>query len=396
MEAVAPALAYALLHSLWQCALLGIAAALTLRAMASACAAWRHTVAMAFLIAMALAPAAQLLIFWQADTPMYELLLPELFAPLVALLGDNSPAPWIVTLLWAAGVIVMLARYAGGVAAIAAMERAPYRDVPQTWRQVADDLQAKLGIAKSIAVQLSDDIIGPCATHLLRPIVWLPASLLTQAPPEHIKALLAHELAHIARKDSLWNAIQIGIDAFLFFHPAVWWLSRRTRQEREHACDDLAVAAGSDSIALAEALAALERERHAPRLALAARSGSLLQRVTRLLGAQSPRRRWALPAVLGALTVIGLLLTAQVGVGGGQALDLVISASTSGELGPGDYREITANENGQQRFYRASVDANGRLTEVYRENGELHPLDAEARAWIADVMSLDLATTQTH
>jgi hypothetical protein len=68
----------------------------------------------------------------------------------------------------------------------------------------------------------------------------------------------------------------------------------------------------------------------------------------------------------------------------------VVSSSTTGALGPGDFREITANTDGKQRFYRVSMDAEGTLTEIYRENGRDRPLDEDARAWIASIEAMPL------
>jgi hypothetical protein len=244
-----------------------------------------------------------------------------------------------------------------------------------------------MGITRHIAVRLSEGVLMPWTARLLRPVIWLPLSLLTRAPADQIEALLAHELAHIARADWLWNGLQCVVECLLFYHPAMWWLSRRIRQEREHACDDLAVATCGDAIALAEALAALEHQRRparaVSRLVLAANGGSLMQRVSRLLSGPPSRRRWGAMAALGALTISGVLALTQLGMAGGRLPDLLVTASTDGPLGPGDYREISAND--RQRRYRESKDAQGRLTETYSEGGAARPIDASVRAWIADV-----------
>ena len=390
----APALASALLHSLWQDALLAVAAALALRAMARARAASRHNVAMAFLIAMVVVPAVQFLRFWdQSGAGINDGLLPAMTAPQLAA-ADNvfvqasSPAAPVVVLLWLLGVGLMLARRAGGLRAIAAMERRPCRSLPPGLQRRLDEMRGALGIARAVAVRLSDDVLAPFTARLVRPVIWLPLSLLARAPVEQVEALLAHELAHIARRDWLWNGVQCVIEAILFFHPAMWWLGRRIRQEREHACDDLAVAACGDAIALAEALAALERERHSsPPLVLAANGGSLMQRISRLLTGPPSRGRWGALAVLGALTVSGAVLATQIGLAGGLP-DLRVEASTAGALGPGDYREISANGLDKQRFYRESIDAQGRRSETYREDGEVRPIDAGVRRWIAEVTRL--------
>src|SRR5262249_25314266 len=104
-------------------------------------------------------------------------------------------------------------------------------------------------------------------------------------------AILAHELAHIRRHDYLVNLMQTLVETVLFYHPAVWWLSRRIRIERENCCDDLAVSLCGDPVAYASALADLEALRSGPapdhHIAMAATGGRLLLRVRRLLGAPS-------------------------------------------------------------------------------------------------------------
>jgi hypothetical protein len=214
---------------------------------------------------------------------------------------------------------------------------------------------------------------------------------LTQLPSEQLEALLAHELAHIRRLDWLSNGVQCVIESLLFFHPGAWWLSRRIRQEREHACDDLAVAACGDAIALAEALAQLERHRHpSPRLVLAAHGGSLMQRITRLLSSTTPRARWRVPAAIAVIVVSGAVLATQVGVTGHKLPNLRITSSTDGVLRPGDTREVTANGLDKRRQYRVVVDKQGRLVETYMEDGQVRPIDKSVRRWISEVDRLSV------
>src|SRR5260221_8263766 len=77
----------------------------------------------------------------------------------------------------------------------------------------------------------------------MRPVILLPVSALAGMTPEVMEAILAHELAHIRRHDYLLNMLQTAIETLLFYHPAVWWVGKKIRQERENCCDDLAVAA---------------------------------------------------------------------------------------------------------------------------------------------------------
>ena len=89
--------------------------------------------------------------------------------------------------------------------------------------------------------------------------------------------------------------------------------------------------------------------------------------------------------VLGVVTVVGVFLLTLIGVGGGRLPVLRIASSTDGVLGPGDYREIIANGHDKLRFYRASVDAQGRLEEFYREDRRIQPINADVRVWLAEV-----------
>ena len=123
----------------------------------------------------------------------------------------------------------------------------------------------------------------PTVIGHLRPLVLLPINALTGLSTDQLRGLLAHELAHVQRYDYLVNITQTIIETLLFYHPAVWWMGRVIRQERENACDDLA-AEVCDRRTYAQALAAMESLRATPMPALGARDGVLLPRIRRILG----------------------------------------------------------------------------------------------------------------
>ena len=118
----------------------------------------------------------------------------------------------------------------------------------------------------------------------LRPAILLPIAAIATLTPAQVEAILAHELAHIRRHDYAVNLLQTIAETLLFYHPAVWWLSKRVRAEREHCCDEIAVEICGDAVAYAKALAELESWRTAsPAMAVAATGGSLVDRVRRIL-----------------------------------------------------------------------------------------------------------------
>jgi hypothetical protein len=168
-----------------------------------------------------------------------------------------------------------------------------------------------LALSRVVGVFESPTIAVPMLVGWIKPCVILPTAALSGLTPVQVEALLAHELAHVRRHDYLVNLLQTAVETMLFYHPAVWWISRDVRETREHCCDDLAVAV-CDRVVYASALAdlaAMATVTAGPRLALAATDGSLVGRVRRILGGRDDGREvkpgwW--PAVLLALAVAGM------------------------------------------------------------------------------------------
>jgi hypothetical protein len=143
-------------------------------------------------------------------------------------------------------------------------------------------------LRRGVALRLVDNLESPVSAGWLRPMVLLPVSLLTRMPVDLIEALLAHELAHVRRHDYLVNLLQSAIEALLFYHPVVWWLSHRIRVEREQIADQLAAELACAPHRLALALSELsDLQRAAPepalRLVQAANGNQLVSRIQRLL-----------------------------------------------------------------------------------------------------------------
>ena len=147
--------------------------------------------------------------------------------------------------------------------------------------------QLKLSKTPELLISLKTDV--PMAIGWLKPVVLLPATMVTGLTPAQLDMLILHELAHIRRHDYLVNFIQTLVEILLFFHPAVLWVSNQMRNEREYCSDDMAVHASGDAIAyahtLADTAALCEKHRHRsiPNMAMAASGGDLKQRVLRLV-----------------------------------------------------------------------------------------------------------------
>lgn len=247
----------ALLHTLWQGALIALVLALALRRVVNP--HWRYRLA---LLALVLIPASGMLT-WAALSPPNRPLRPTPqppsndIAPLpqlsenppirLMLLADRSPAsppsPWTawLALLWAVGASAMLARASVKLAGAERLRRSCQPlEHPQVSQLLAEARRA-VGLARKVRVVVTDKLTSPAVVGVLVPTLVLPLSLTTALTPDQIRFILLHELAHIRRGDYLANLVQLFLEAFLFFNPAVWWISHQVRREREACCDALAI-----------------------------------------------------------------------------------------------------------------------------------------------------------
>lgn len=317
-------LGWTLLHFLWQGALVGAAVALLLSAMRTATPQQRYLTACLGLLACLLWPAAEL----AGRLDLAEIGAGAAAAPLplarpVAALLPGAHLHWLVG-AWLAGALALALRLGAGLLWLRRAGQAARSD--PRWERMAAQMAARFGIERRIRVGVLDDLASPITAGWLRPMILLPAALVSGMPPELLNALLAHELAHIRRLDYLVNLAQNLVETLLFYHPAVWWLSRRIRAERELVADALAAEAMGEGRTLASALADLARRQSGPQPALAANGGDLLGRVRALVG---PRRRasgWSAALPVLALAVAGLSMAAHAG-SGGPVLPLNVAAA---------------------------------------------------------------------
>jgi beta-lactamase regulating signal transducer with metallopeptidase domain len=224
-----------------------------------------------------------------------------------------DPPRWLAWILaaWLFGMLLMAARTAMQWRSVQTLRRTA-APLPAAWAATVDALARSLGI-RPPRVALSSACETPLVLGLLRPLVLLPAGLLHGVPREVIEAALAHELMHLRRLDPWLHAAQVAVEILLFFNPAVWWMSWRLANEREHACDEAVLrACDQPPLPYARALLELEawRQRPSPALTLGLGGPGLRARVLRLVRPRRVRRsrRWAARA--GVLGVVGLLVIA--------------------------------------------------------------------------------------
>jgi beta-lactamase regulating signal transducer with metallopeptidase domain/predicted nucleic acid-binding Zn-ribbon protein len=304
---------WALIHFLWQGLLVGLGVALSLHLLRSARPTSRYAVACLGLLLCLGLPLFGILGHLPSATGSS---IPLESAPI--LVADPPPPPpirfqapglegslndhlAIVVLLWALGAGLLALRFASGLAWVRQLHRARDLALDLAWEPRLRRLAQRLDVFPGVRLKVVSHLESPMTAGLWRPVIFLPAALLTSMPPALVEALLAHELAHVKRHDYLVNLLQSAIEVLLFYHPAVWWISHRIRIEREQICDDLAAGALGEPRRLALALQELDRFQLAtPHLAQGAHGGQLMTRIRRLIHPEPRPLAWrALASILG-------------------------------------------------------------------------------------------------
>jgi len=309
MNDIVHAAGWALIHFLWQGALLGLATAALLWLMRGARPGARYGVACAAMLGCLLWPAYEFASALQVTPRSLQALVlaggDGTFAQSELLASIDNRLPLLVA-AWLACVGALALRSAFGLAWIARARRTGGRN--EYWQQRLSLLAVRLGIRRDVGLRIVETLASPITAGWWRPVVLVPAALVARMPPELLEALLAHELAHVRRHDFLVNLLQNAVETLLFYHPAVWWLSRRIRHERELVADGIAVQLTGEPRRLALALSELEKMQFASqRVALAADGGDLMQRIRHLMVPPQQRSNWK--AVVAALGVTAACLT---------------------------------------------------------------------------------------
>ncbi len=314
------ALAWTLVHFIWQGSAIALLAGFASAALRRARPTTRYAVLCGALAAMLLVPLTTFVVLRlpSAATPSQASAVVASFVPIMAAAaGSSAPSTaaepnwfsWLVR-IWLSGVVIFGLRAISGWALAQRLRSWKISPATESVERAVRVLSERLGIRRAVRILNTAATHVPATLGWLRPVVLLPISAFTVLTPEQIELLIAHELAHVRRHDYLVNLVQTAVETVLFYHPAVWWVSGRIRAEREHCCDDLAVAACGDVKQYVRALAALEGMRGRPAaLVIPADGGSLLARIQRLLNRES-RLSTAPPAWLGAFVPAAVVLAA--------------------------------------------------------------------------------------
>jgi len=312
------ALGWALFNSLWQTAALWLLYSLLMAIFQTAAARIRHGLALLFLCAGAL---------WTAVTFLAASLFPDnvnsfwlsFLSPAQSTPGWvwQSSRSFMDTLLSYGSTLYLLIisglliRYCSHYRHTRKLTRNGLTTLPAEFRVFVNATAHQLNIRKPVRTWLSSRIDVPLTLGFLKPIILLPAAMISQLTPQQVEAILIHELGHIQRKDYLLHLLVTLLEGLFFFNPFSRLLIRELKKEREHCCDDLVLQFKYDPHAYISALLTLAaRQQPGHQVAVAATGSSdklLLQRARRILLQQEGNRSRP-----GTRTLVLLLFTALI------------------------------------------------------------------------------------
>ncbi len=268
--------------------------------------------------------------------------------------------------VWLVGVLLCSIRAAGGVLVLRRMRSALSVEPIEEMAELFRGLVGRMRINRQVSLRMHIAGLDPFVAGLFRSIVYLPLSALSSLTPDQIEAVLTHELAHVRRADCIGNLLNTSMETLFFFHPAVWWLGRTLREQREFCCDDIVLVSCSSPMNYAQALLVLaENQQISPHLALSAGGHGgrhLFFRIERILGNEPSTERQSEASVVFNLAIPAIMLVVA---------GCLFLAAPAGNHFPGV--QAAAISASRIRFYQHPARSTVRLASVTRSNLERFP-----------------------
>lgn len=305
---LAAAIGETFMHSLWQLAGVAILMALVLAFVNRKASATRYRIGTVALALMVIFPMTTFFLVYEpaAETTTslsstIESGISQLaFIPvansemtLMEQVGEffNQNA-YLIMGLWLIGALFFTLRFTGSYLQVRRLKRKNTSPAPAEAVAMLRSLIDRMGIRRAVTLLQSSQVDTPMVIGAFKPVILVPMGLFAGLTTEQVECVLAHELAHVRRWDFFVNILQSMVEIALFYHPAMWWITKMVREERENCCDQIVVDLKENRLVYAKALLNLEVLRSKrPALAMGANGGKLFQRIQRITGGEPRQRR---------------------------------------------------------------------------------------------------------
>jgi bla regulator protein BlaR1 len=217
-----------------------------------------------------------------------------------------------IVMIWFFIICIKCIKLIANLNTISHLKKTQVFEAGKYWEQKVNEICNKLEITEPVRILQSGIAKIPLVAGHLKPIILVPIGFLNGLAPMEVEAILCHELAHIKRRDYLVNFIQSLIEIVFFFNPAILWVSRLIREERENCCDDLALSFTSDKKDYIKALISCEEYQfNTPEFAMSINgtNNQVLDRVKRMIYNKSTSLNTLEKTILTVVLISSFLLT---------------------------------------------------------------------------------------
>jgi beta-lactamase regulating signal transducer with metallopeptidase domain len=378
------ALGWTFVHSLWQIALIGAALYLCLRSLPARRAAARYACSTMALWLVVVSAIGTYIIMLPEGTgpvdiagPVYLQAVadtPDTLHRIRTWLEDRMP---VMLVIWLAGASVLLARLLISLGWLWQIRRTA---MPVDMIQDRlDHLVKRFNISRRPSVASSGWMPSPVTIGHLKPIILFPVAIVNRLQPHEVEAILAHELAHIVRRDYLANLVQSFIEAVFYYHPVVWWMSGVVRAERENRADDLAVRWHGDAVGYARTLIAVQewqQEAHpAMAIGFASKGKQTLFRIQRILNLPYKHHHHMEKSVLLSLTSLVIMAFALQG----HTPNPASASERAGSNALAPFVEMAADTIPAKGTYRIHKKTDDQEVRLEIENGDIRELEVDGK-----------------
>jgi beta-lactamase regulating signal transducer with metallopeptidase domain len=157
----------------------------------------------------------------------------------------NSPrTPWLF-IAWSIGAVLTVVRSLVGIRGVRQLKRASTAVANADWRELLSRLKRELSVFSAVDLRIGGSAIPPMTWGIVRHTILFPAAA-ADWTTVRIHDVMAHELAHLKRRDGLTQLFAQAACAIYWFNPLVWYAAYRLRIERERACDDQVLKLGAN------------------------------------------------------------------------------------------------------------------------------------------------------
>jgi bla regulator protein blaR1 len=324
------ALGWTVIHSLWQGTFIACLMALILTGLQKKSAETRYRVAGGALIASILMAVATFFSLYMAnnhtttflnETKQFTMVHftfltqnesfgKQIYNNISFFLNEHL---FYIVIAWFLGIEFFFMRLIGGFWMVMKIRRSPKIPLEPEWNEFIEMIREQMPFQQAVRIAESAVATVPMVIGWLKPLILLPIGTVNNMSASQVEAIIAHELAHIAGKDYLFNTLQTIAEILFYYHPAIWWISAVIRAERENRCDDAAVELCGNKMIYVKALVSMqELQKRMPKtnktlgLALSfagQRKYPLLERVKRVLNQSQNKSN-----IMEKMTATGLIL----------------------------------------------------------------------------------------